>query len=78
MATSHKMKSHSLRKLSMLKRELILPQELKLKVAVSISQVWKNNICFLLLLTSGMQGETLRSVYLLICSSEKNVLPTEF
>ena len=59
MATSHGMKSCSLSKLSMLNRELILQQEVKLKVAVSIFQVWKNNISFLLLLAFGVRGETL-------------------
>ena len=48
------MKSHLLKKLPVLKRELIFQQEVKQKVAVSIFQVWKNIICFLLLLASGM------------------------
>ena len=54
MTTSPEMKSHRLKKLPVLKRELILQQEVKLKVAVSIFQVWTNIICFLLLLASGM------------------------
>ena len=48
------MKSHWLKKLPVLKRELILQQEVRLKVAVSIFQVWENIICFLLLLASVM------------------------
>ena len=48
------MKSHWLKTLPVLKRELILQQEVKLKVAVSIFQVWTNIICFLLLLAYGM------------------------
>ena len=52
MTTSPEMKSHWLKKLPVLKRELILQQEVKLKVAVSIFQVRKNIICFLLLLAS--------------------------
>ena len=48
------MKSHWLKKLPVLKRELILQQDVKLKVAVSIFQVWENIICFLLLLASVM------------------------
>ena len=51
------MKSHWLKKLPVLKRELILQQEVKLKVAVSIFQVRKNIICFLLLLASVMSKE---------------------
>ena len=47
------MKRHWLKKLPVLKRDLILQQEVKLKVAVSMFQVWKN-ICFLLLLASVM------------------------
>ena len=54
MTTSPEMKSHWLKKLPVLKRELILQQEVKLKVAVSIFQVWTNIICFLLLLAYGM------------------------
>ena len=49
MATSQEMK-----KLSVPRRELILQQEVKLKVAVNIFQVWTNIICFLLLLAYGM------------------------
>ena len=48
------MKSHWLKKLPVLKRELIFQQEVKLKVAISIFQGWKNIICFLLLLVSVM------------------------
>ena len=48
------MKSRWLKKLAVLKRELILQQDVKLKVAVSIFQVWENVICFLLLLASVM------------------------
>ena len=54
MTTSPEMKSHWLKKLPVLKRELILQQEVRLKVAVSIFQVWENIICFLLLLASVM------------------------
>ena len=54
MTTSPEMKSHWLKTLPVLKRELILQQEVKLKVAVSIFQVWTNIICFLLLLAYGM------------------------
>ena len=50
MATSQEMK-----KLSVLKRVLILQQEVNLKVAVSLFQVWKNIICFLLLMAPGMR-----------------------
>ena len=59
----------------MLKRELILQQEVKLKVAVSLFQVWKT----FFFLASGFwyEDETLRSVYHLICSNEKTILPTE-
>ena len=59
MATNQEMKGQLLKNLSMLKKELILQQEVKLRVAVSIFQVWKNIICFLLLLASGMRGERL-------------------
>ena len=55
MTTSPEMKSHLLKKLPVLKRELILQQDVKLKVAVSIFQVWGNIICFLLLLASVMR-----------------------
>ena len=48
------MKSQLLKKLSVLKGELILQQEVKLKVAVGIFQVWKDIICFLLLLPPGV------------------------
>ena len=54
MTTSPEMKSRWLKKLAVLKRELILQQDVKLKVAVSIFQVWENVICFLLLLASVM------------------------
>ena len=54
MTTSPEMKSHWLKKRPVLKRELILQQDVKLKVAVSIFQVWENVICFLLLLASVM------------------------
>ena len=54
MTTSPEMKSHWLKKLPVLERELILQQEVKPKVAVSIFQVWKNIICFLLLRVSVM------------------------
>ena len=49
MATSQEMK-----KLSVLKRVLILQQEVNLKVAVSLFQVWKSVIRFLLLMALGM------------------------
>ena len=83
MTTSPEMKSHWLKTLPVLKRELILPQEVKLKVAVSIFQVWKKNICFLLLLASVVSKEPhplptyCKSVYRLICSRGKTILPTE-
>ena len=48
------MKSQLLKKLSVLKGELILQQEVKLKVAVGIFQVWKDISCFLLLLPPGV------------------------
>ena len=57
MSSSQEMKSQLLKKLSVLKREFILQQEVKLKAAVSIFQVRKNIICFLLLLPSGMSKE---------------------
>ena len=78
MTTSPEMKTHWLKKLPVLKTELILQQEVKLKVAVSIFQVWKNIICFLLLVASIMSkgwGERptyYKSVYRLICSREKS------
>lgn len=49
MATSQEMK-----KLSVLKRVLIWQQEVNLKVAVSLFQVWKSVIRFLLLMALGM------------------------
>ena len=49
MATSQEMK-----KRSVLKRVLILQQEVNLKVAVSLFQVWKSVIRFLLLMALGM------------------------
>ena len=59
MATSQEMK-----KLSVLKRELILQQEVNLKVAVSLFQVWKNIIRFLLLMAPGMsEGWGERSLF---------------
>ena len=59
MATSQEMK-----KLSVPKRELILQQEVNLKVAVSLFQVWKNIIRFLLLMASVMtQGWGERSLF---------------
>ena len=54
MTTSPEMKSQLLKKLSVLKREPILQQEVKLKVAVSIFQVRKN---ILLSLASGLWYE---------------------
>ena len=82
MTTSPEMKSHWLKKLPVLKRELILQQEVRLKVAVSIFQVWENIICFLLLLASviskGWVRGPLKSVHCLICSREKPYcMPTE-
>ena len=59
MATSQEMK-----KLSVLKRVLILQQEVNLKVAVRLFQVWKNIIRFLLLMTPGMsEGWGERSLF---------------
>lgn len=59
MATSQEMK-----KLSVPRRELILRQEVNLKVAVSLFQVWKNIIRFLLLMASGMsEGWRERSLF---------------
>ena len=52
MATSQEMK-----KLSVPKRELILQQEVNLKVTVSLFQVWKNITRFLLLMASGMSED---------------------
>ena len=49
MATSQEMK-----KLSVPRRELIWQQEVNLKVAVSLFQVWKSVIRFLLLMALGM------------------------
>ena len=49
MATNQEMK-----KLSVLKRVLIWQQEVNLKVAVSLFQVWKSVIRFLLLMALGM------------------------
>ena len=49
MATSQEMK-----KLSVLKRVLIWQQEVNLKVAVSLFQVWKSVIRFLLLMALDM------------------------
>ena len=59
MATSQEMK-----KLSVPRRELILQQEVILKVAVSLFQVWKNIIRFLLLMASGVsEGWGERSLF---------------
>ena len=59
MATSQEMK-----KLSVPRRELILQQEVNLKVAVSLFQVWKNIIRFLLLMASGVsEGRGERSLF---------------
>ena len=59
MATSQEMK-----KLSVPRRELILQQEVNLKVAVSLFQVWKNIIRFLLLMASVMtEGWGERSLF---------------
>ena len=43
-----------MKKLSVPRRELILRQEVNLKVAVGLFQVWKNIVRFLLLMASGM------------------------
>ena len=47
-------RSQEMKKLSVPRRELILQQEVNLKVAVSLFQVWKNIIRFLLLMASGV------------------------
>ena len=53
-----------MKKLSVPRRELILRQEVNLKVAVSLFQVWKNIIRFLLLMASGMsEGWRERSLF---------------
>ena len=81
MTTSPEMKSHWLKKLPVLKRELILQQEVKVKVAVSIFLVCTNIICFLLLLASGMSkgwGESPTEKCLPFNMWQgKTILPTE-
>ena len=53
-----------MKKLSVPRRELILQQEVNLKVAVSLFQVWKNIIRFLLLMASAMsEGWGERSLF---------------
>ena len=53
-----------MKKLSVPRRELILQQEVNLKVAVSLFQVWKNIIRFLLLKASGVsEGWGERSLF---------------
>ena len=46
--------NQEMKKLSVLKRVLIWQQEVNLKVAVSLFQVWKSVIRFLLLMALGM------------------------
>ena len=69
MATSQEMK-----KLSVPRRELILQQEVNLKVAVSLFQVWKNIIRFLLLMASGV-SENEKETRTKVCKSLTELLP---